>query len=319
MDKKVLKKYVKAGEILRTMQKTARKSIKPGQKLIDIAKEIENGIKKKGGEPAFPVNLSVNNNAAHYTPSADDETVLAGSDVLKVDIGVHVGGYIADAAFTLDFSGKHWKMVEASEKALADAVKVVEERAFGNGAKGGEVAKKGKGAKNGLKLEEIGKAVQGAINACGFKPIQNLSGHGLGQWKAHASPSIPNIEKRDERVLEEGAVFAIEPFATDGRGFVKDAPQSEIFGIDEPRPVRRAEARKAMEFIMEKYHTLPFAERWLMDELGMSEFKRRVALRELLRTKCIKAFPILREEPGKIVTQAETSIALADGKVVVLV
>lgn len=299
----MLKNHVNAGEILREMQKKARKSIKPGQKMLDIALEIENGIRSKGGEPAFPVNLSLNNHAAHYTPSADDELVL-GEDVIKVDIGVHVDGYIADAAFTMDFSGKYREMVEASEQALKDAVELVKKKAL---------------SKNGLEFGEIGKAVQKAINGKGYNPVQNLSGHGLAPWTAHAPPSIANIENNDDRVFEEGMVFAIEPFATDGAGFVKEAPQSEIFGVDEPRPVRNKDARAMMEFIGEKYLTLPFAERWLIEELDMSEFRRKVALRELLRSGCVKAFPILREEEGKIVTQAETSIALVEGRVHVLV
>ncbi len=298
MDKKVLENYLKAGKILKEVQKKAQKSIKHRQKLLDIAEEIEKNIAALGGKPAFPVNLCLNNHAAHYSPSASDETILTEKDVMKVDIGVHIDGYIADSAFTVNLSGEYNKMVEASEKALENAVSVVKE---------------------GVKLEDIGKQVEKTIKGYGFNPIQNLTGHCLQQWVSHAPPSIPNIAKRDERRLEEGAAFAIEPFATDGRGYVKEGVQAEIFQLDEPKPVRNRDARKIMEFIAENYNTLPFAERWIIKELQLSEFARKVALRELLQRKCIKAFPVLHEENGKIVTQAETSLILNKGKVIRLV
>jgi methionyl aminopeptidase len=297
IDKKTAEKYIKAGQILAEVQKKAGKTIKPGQKLLEIAENIEKEIVAlvgKGAGPAFPVNLSLNNDAAHYTPSVNDEKTLGEKDVLKVDIGVHVDGYIADAAFTLDFSQEHGKMVEAAERALEEALSI---------------------AKEGIELGSIGSKIQDTINSYGFNPIQNLSGHGLTRWDAHAAPTISNIAKKDERVLEEGMVVAIEPFATDGKGFVKESAQSEIFQLDEPKPVRNMDARRIVELVAENYHTLPFAERWVEKELKLGEFRRKVAMRELMQRKCISAFPILREESGKIVTQAENSILLFEGKV----
>lgn len=291
----MLEKYIKAGKILKEVREKAKKSIKVGEKLIDIAERVENEIVSLGGKPAFPANLSINNNAAHYSPSIDDETTVGERDVLKVDIGAHIDGYIADCAFTVDFSGENGKMIEAAEKALGNALAIVKE---------------------GVMLQDIGEEIEKTIKGYGFNPIQNLSGHALERWITHGSPSIPNIAKRDERQLEEGMCFAIEPFVTDGRGFVKEGGKAEIFQIDEPKPVRNIEARKIMEFVLECYKTLPFAERWLIKELKMSEFARKVALRELLQKKCIKAFPILHEEKGRIITQAETSILLNEGKAI---
>ena len=114
-------------------------------------------------------------------------------------------------------------------------------------------------------------------------------------------------------------VIAIEPFATDGKGFVREGRQAEIFSLEEKRPVRNMDARKIISYIDETYHTLPFAERWLMDELKLSEFKRKIAMRELMQRKCIRAFPILHEEEGKIVAQTETSVILNSGKLIRLV
>jgi len=298
MEKEVLKNYQKAGKILAETLKKAKKSIKPGQKLLEIAEKTEKGIISRGGEPAFPANLSKNHYAAHFTPSFEDEELLGEKDVLTVDLGAHVDGYVADAAFTLDFSGENGKMIDASEEALEAALSVIKE---------------------GVELRKIGKAIEDVIKKKGFNPIQNLSGHGLERWETHAIPSIPNIDNNDDRILEDDMVIAIEPFATDGQGFVREGTQAEIFSFGEKKPLRNMDARKIISFISEEYKTLPFAERWLMDEFKLSEFKRKIAMRELIQRGCIKAFPILHEDEGKIVTQAETSVILNSGKLIKLV
>ncbi len=298
MDSTELESYQKAGKILKNALDNARKSIKPGQSLLEIAERIEKEILENRAKPAFPVNLSIGNNAAHFSPSIDDASLLSEDAVLKVDAGVHVNGFIADAAFTLDFSGKHEKLLQAAEKALASALEKV---------------------KIGARIGEIGETIEKTIHSLGFKPIENLSGHSLKKFNMHASPEIPNIAKSDARKLEEGMAFAIEPFATNGEGYVREAMQSEIFALDEPKPVRNANARKILEFVSEKYETLPFAERWIAKELKLGEFQRKIAFRELMQAKCIRAYPILREAAGRTVTQAETTVLLSGKDVIVLV
>ncbi len=298
MDEKIAKNYLRAGKILQDAQKKARKQLKVGEKMLTLAENVEKEIASLGGAAAFPINLSVNEEAAHYTPSANDEKVFEEKDVVKVDIGVHVDGYIADAAFTVDLSGEFGKMVKASEDALEAAVKVVKEDA---------------------EIGEIGKVIHNLVAKNGFRPVQNLSGHGLERWDAHAAPTIPNIDKLDDRVLEEGMVIAVEPFVTDGEGYVKESSQSEIFQLQEARPVRSREARQILELVQEKYKTLPFAERWVDRELGLSDFRRKLAMRELMQKGCLHAFPVLKEAEGKTVTQSETSIMLHKGKAVRLV
>lgn len=300
MEEKEAKNYIKAGKILSEVKENAQKGIKLGQKLLDIASKIEAEIVDIGGKPAFPVNLSLNNNAAHYTPSIEDLTAISENDVLKVDIGAHVDGYIADCAFTLDFTGKYGKLVEAAEKALENAVAM---------------------AKPGIELRAIGAAIEKTINGYGFKPISNLSGHGLEQFTQHAEPSIPNTATNDARKLEDECAFAIEPFATTGSGIVREAVQTEIFALEEERPVRNQHARRLLEFIAGEYETLPFAERWIANskKLKFGEFERKVALRELMQSGAIRAFPILHDEKNSFVAQAETSLLLHEGKIINLV
>src|SRR3989344_3749227 len=275
MDKEKIANYKKAGEITAEVQELAAKKLKVGANLFEFAEEIEGAIKKKGGFPAFPINLSRNHVAAHYTPAFESKDEVAQEDVIKVDIGVHVEGFIADSARTIDFSGKHTKMVKAAQAALEKAVSLVKE---------------------GLVIGEMG--------------------HGVEEYDAHTAPTIPNVGSKDSRELENDMAFAIEPFATDGKGFVREGTQAEIFQLLDKKPVRSADARKILDFVDENYDKLPFAERWLQRELKLSEFGRKVAMRELMQKKCIMAFPLLKEEEGKTVTQAETTLLLNEGKVI---
>jgi len=298
MDKETLQKYKKAGEIAKEMQDLAKQKLKVGSNLFEFAELIESEIAKKGGKPAFPINLSKNNIAAHYTPSFESKDEVEENDVIKVDIGVHVDGFIADSAMTIDFSGKYEKMVAASKEALEEAIKI---------------------AKQGAIIGKIGEKIQSTIREKGFNPIQNLSGHGVAEYDAHVGPSIPNIQTKDSNTLKNGMAVAIEPFATDGIGHVSEGNQAEIFQLVEKKPLRNNEARKIISHIEENYKTLPFAERWLQRDLNIPDFSRKIAIRELLKSKTIMAFPLLKEQEGKIVTQAETTLVFLEDKVIRLV
>jgi len=305
MEKEEAEKYLLAGKITKKVVAQAKKSIKPSQKLLEIALNIEKSIfdimakgteGKKKAFPAFPVNLSINENAAHFTPDSACELVLEENQLLKVDLGVQFDGYICDTAFSLNFDNSHAKMIEAAELALENALAI---------------------AKEGTEIGKIGAEIEKTIKGKGFNPIQNLTGHGLARFEQHASPSIPNIATTNPKKLAEGA-FAIEPFATNGEGYVKEGQQSEIFALDKVVPIRNNYARQVLELVSKKYETLPFALRWIEKELKLPEFQRKVAIRELLRAGCIKAFPVLHEETGKIVAQAEKSFIIFEGKTTVL-
>jgi methionyl aminopeptidase len=306
MEKEEAENYILAGKITKGVVETAKKSIKPGQKLLDIAIEIEKNIEKATtttgegrakAKPAFPVNLSINENAAHFTPASDCSLVLEESDVLKVDVGCHIEGFICDTAFTLNFDNSHAKMIEAAELALEEGLKVAMDMA---------------------ELGKIGETIERAIKGKRFNPIANLSGHGLAEFEQHAAPSIPNIATGNPSRLEDGHAYAIEPFATDGEGYVREGGQSEIFSLDKPRPVRNPYARQVLELVAEEFGELPFALRWVEERLKMPEFQRKVAMRELQRAGIIRAYPVLREAPGKFVAQAEKSFILFEGKATLL-
>ncbi len=283
---------IKAGEIARQVKKEVADMIKPGVRLYDIAEFVERRIVELGGKPAFPCNLSINEIAAHYTPYKGDESTLKEGDYLKVDIGVHVNGYIADTAVTFRVGMEEDDLLAASKEALENAISVI---------------------RAGVKISEIGKAIEETIRGYGFNPIVNLSGHKIERYKLHSGISIPNIHRpADSYVLKEGDVIAIEPFATTGAGQVIEVPPALIFMHVRDRPVRMAQARRLLMHIKKEYNGLPFAYRWLQG--FMPEGQLKLALAQLDRVGAIYSYQILREVRGGLVSQFEhTVIVEKDG------
>ncbi len=279
----IIGKYRRAGKILSEVRAEAAKKVVEGASLLSVAEFTENLIREKGGEPAFPINISRNDEAAHSTPSFNDKSVF-GKDMVKLDIGVHIDGYIADTAITVDLSGNP-ELVKAAESALGEAIKFIHA---------------------GVNTSDIGGVIDDTISSFGFKPIINLTGHGLLQYIQHAPPSIPNKRIPHGVILEEGDIVAIEPFATNGGGKIHDAGSAEIYHIVSDRPVRHPSARALLQEIG-KYKTLPFAKRWLGERVDF-------AIVQLVRAGVIQSYPILKEIKGGLISQAEhTIIVTQDG------
>jgi methionyl aminopeptidase len=230
----------------------------------------------------------VNENASHYTPSLNEKTVFSEKDVVNVDIGVHTNGFVGgDIAYTIDLSGNNGKLVEASEEALKNAISLV---------------------RAGRKTNEIGKTIEETITKYGFKPIRNLSGHGLGEYEVHAEPSIPNIDTKIGEELEEGQIIAIEPFASTGDGLVREDRRTEIFSFDREVLTRNMDARNMLVYIQNEYKTLPFAERWLAKKYD--NFKLKIGLKELISRGALIQYPILKDRAGSLVSQAELTLVV---------
>ncbi len=285
MEAELLEKYRKAGRILADVLREAEPKVEVGVPLLDIADFVEELIRSKGAQPAFPCNISLDRNAAHYTPGPVDKSTI-GECMIKLDIGVHVDGYVADAAITVDLSG-HPDLTEASQAALEAALDLVAP---------------------GTSTAQIGAAIEETIIGYGFKPVSNLTGHGLSRYEAHDEPTVPNRAVEKGVILKEGDVIAIEPFATNGSGRISEAPINEIYGFSASRPVRLPQARALMKEIVERYKTLPFARRWLKGE------RAEYALMQLLRSGVVHRYPVLWEVEGALVSQAEhTVVILEDG------
>jgi methionyl aminopeptidase len=280
-------KITQAGKIASQVKAYAKDLIKPGMPLLEIAEKIESKIIELGAKPAFPVNLSINEIAAHYTPSHDDETKAHG--LLKVDLGAHIDGWISDTAFSLDLdnSEENKKLIEASEKALQSAEKTINLN---------------------VSASEIGNQISKAIEPYKFNPIINLSGHEIDQFDLHAGITIPNFNDSKNILIEPG-LYAIEPFATTGIGKVRDGKPSGIYQLTSPKNVRSPIAREILNYIIKEYSTLPFCSRWLVKEFGT---KALIGLRQLETNGNLHHFEQLVESSKGKVSQAENTFLITE-------
>ena len=288
MKDEIFEKYRDAGVIAAKILRRSAQGIRIGGSYLDLVESIEVQVEEEGAALAFPLNLSLNEDAAHDTASPDDARVFAKGDVAKLDLGVQIEGYIADTATTIDL-GNNSLLLEASEQALDAAIKAV---------------------RPGATAGELGAAIQKEIECRGYRPISNLTGHGLDRYILHRPPTIPNIGVNGGVVLEEGMVFAIEPFATTGSGHVGEKTRKEIYSQVSQKPVRIPAARAILGTVKDR-HGLPFARRWL------NEKKLDIALSSLVRSQVLHVYPVLSDIPGSLVSQHEhTVIVTSDGCIV---
>jgi methionyl aminopeptidase len=283
MKDEIFEKYRNAGDIAAKILRRGAKEIREGVSYLEVVESVEVQVGEEGASLAFPLNLSLNEDAAHDTASTGDTRVFSRGDVAKLDLGVQVDGYIADTAITIDL-GNNSLLLEASEKALDAAIKTV---------------------RPGITAGELGAAVQKEIEYRGYRPIANLTGHGLDRYILHRSPTIPNIGVNGGVVLEEGMVFAIEPFATTGSGHVGEKTRKEIYSQISQKPVRTPVARNILNTVKER-RGLPFARRWL------SEIKPDVALSSLVRLQILHVYPVLSDILGSLVSQHEHTVIVTD-------
>lgn len=286
-DPHALECWRRAGKIASGCREWARANIRPGVQVRWILESIEEQIRAQGAQPGFPAQSSRNHVAAHYCSSPEDELVYEQGDCVKVDIGVHVDGYVADTATTVDLSvdGRWTGLIGASRDALAAAIATVGP---------------------GVPVGEVGGAVERAITAAGFQPVRNLTGHGLARWKVHTAPQIPNYAERGGGRLEVGMVFAIEPFASTGRGYIKERGKSEVFMMVRP-PQRAKGLDRGVLRAIEAWRGLPIARRYFRDlETPLVE----ETLARLSRQGSLMRYPPLVEDEGVMVAQTEHSIYL---------
>ncbi len=283
--------WKKAGRIAGEARVFGASLIKEGRTFLEVSGEIEEFIFKKGGKLGFPVQISVNGLAAHYTPFPEDSSVFKRGDIVKLDLGVHINGYIGDTAVTVEVASKEkTDLIKASKEALDAALKL---------------------AKPGIKVGEIGAAVARVIESYNLKPIRNLSGHGVSRFTLHDAPSIPNYNNKDPLVLKEGQVLAIEPFATEGVGLVKEGKGSGNYRLAFPeKQVRDANARKVLDYIREEFYTLPFAKRYLVKKFELS--KVTIALVMLERAGLIYEYAQLPEKTNGLTSQHEHTVIVGE-------
>lgn len=284
--------YVKAGRIAAKVREEARGRDWVGSTVYEICEEVEGRIEGMGAKCAFPVNTSINEVAAHYTAEPGDELTVKEDDLVKIDLGAQVNGWIADTAVTVNYDPAYDALVRVTEEALGNAMGLVRE---------------------GVKASDMGRVIEKTIKRAGYSPIVNLSGHSLGQYTIHAGKSIPNIWSIISFSLSGKSAYACEPFVTtsDGLGFVKEGKTRNIFALASRKRTKDARADALAELIWERFNMLPFALRWITAEY--EEAEARELLQILVKKKAVQAYPVLVEGNGQRVAQAEHTFIPEEG------
>ncbi len=293
--KEILEKYKKAGSIARECLEYGANQVKVGASIREILDDVEKRILSSGSKPAFPAQISLNSAAAHECAVLDDTTILKEGDLVKLDIGTHIDGYVGDNAVTIDLSKneKNKELIKASREALNNALKKAE---------------------IGVKIRDIGKEIEQTIESYGFRPVRNLTGHGLDKFTVHTKPTMPNYDNGDESILKKGMIVAIEPFATNGVGLIHEKGEPTVFQIISEKQTRNMIARDVLKEI-NNYENLPFAQRWIARKFGTN--KANYGITQLLREGIIKDYPPLVEVKSGLVSQSEHTIYV-DEKPIVL-
>ena len=276
--------YLKAGKIAGEVRENVRKKNWVGSTLAEICEYVESEIIKRGAKCAFPVNTSLNEVAAHYTAEPNDPKTVSDADLVKIDLGAQVNGYIADTAVTVNYDTQYDSLVQAAENALQAAMSMI---------------------KVGVKSKDVGRKIQNTIMDMGFKPIANLSGHSLDQYTIHAGKTVPNMWTIGSFSFSENEAFACEPFVTtkNALGFVRNGKIKNIYALVSRKKTKDDEADKLLEYIWNNFNMLPFALRWIVKE--WEEKEARKMLDFLVKKKVVKAYAILVEANGETVAQAE--------------
>lgn len=290
--------YIKSGKIVKEVREWVRGNVRPGIPILDIAVKVEDEIVRRGGQPAFPTGIGVNHVTAHYAPLRDEIGRIGESDLVKVDYGVHIDGYVTDTSITVTENPAYFSLLEATRRALQSAIDA---------------------AKRDRRIGEIAKAIEQTATREGFRPISNLSGHTVQQYIVHAGKSIPNQYAPNLPMLKKDEVFAVEPFLTlhDAAGYVVEGPQETIFSLIIRKRTGDRELDGLMELIWNSRKTLPFTPRWFDEHYKGDRLMR--LLKELEQRRLVRSYPVLVEASGKPVAQFEHTMTLGDdGSVTIL-
>ena len=287
MTPEILESLRAAGRIASEVRRRGATRIVRGALVREVCESVEDDIERRGGGVAFPVQSSRNDIAAHYCPAPEDETIYMDGDLAKLDIGVHVDGWVVDTAVTVNVGDRpeNRPFIQAAEQALESAIAA---------------------AHAGVRVRDMSAAIQRTLSAHRLHPMRNLCGHGVGRYIVHSPPPIPNSPEPNDVVLPAHAVVAVEPFATDGHGLVGERGAAEVFRVD-PDRLDRANLDADITAALAAFRGLPFARRQLR------RFPRpavEATLQKLRQRGQLTAYPPLVERSGRKVAQAEHTLYL---------
>ncbi len=287
-----MQEWARAGQVAAVALRKGAAACDVGVRVIDVVQAIEDHIRSEGLGLAFPATASLNECAAHWTPTHDDDGVLAEGDLVKLDCGAELNGALSDNAMTVEVGdqGLHTDLIETAQACLEEAVSIIGPN---------------------CNLGDVGAAIELTAADRGFKTIQNLTGHSLERYNLHAGLTVPNVGMRIHRRPRIGDVLAVEPFVTTGhKARVENSGPGNIYHFQRNRPQRLPSAKRLIGMIEKRHPKLPFAERHVTDIIDPKKLGFNLA--QLQKQSLLKHYPALSEASGGQVAQFEYCVVVTE-------
>ena len=322
--KEVMENFKKAGNIHKEIKSIILGDgfLTEGKRYIDIADDIEKLILEKTNSDinnleqgiGFPIGLSINECAAHWTPNPGENKLLKKDDLVKIDYGVHYGGCIVDSAFSFSLDDKFNELISISQAATNLVIK--------NSGVGQDLGDLGCIVEEFIESTEIeldGKIVQ-------LKSVKDLTGHKINPWLIHGEKSIPNFSCNYPVKMEENEFYAVETFVSTGTGRTMEGMECSHYMIDTERILydirnkenpeqnyRPIKMDKRENFLYKRIlgfrETLPFCKKWLRRQ---NIDKYQIPLKTLVNKGKVKSYPPLNDSKGSNVAQHEHTIMIRE-------
>ena len=321
MNNSVLVDAIKGANIHKKVGTYIRNEIKPNLSLHNIALLIENKIKEEikfdisnpiSKGIAFPVGLSLNNCAAHYSPNYNEQSIyFTENDILKIDYGVHFNGVIIDSAFTYSLNPKYTDFINISRNLTNYAVSLC-----GPDAILGEI---------GAQIEEYIKSKEIEINGkvYSLRTMSDLSGHKIKPYEIHAGIAVPNIAISYPFRMSPGEFYAIEPFVTTGEGLSIYKEPNSHYMINSKKyedetflKILNKSDKYLLNIIKQNYFTLPFCQKWLYELEQKITFDIDTTLNSLCKKNILHSYPPIYDIKGSIISQFEHTIYVKENGII---
>ncbi|XP_022966600.1 ERBB-3 BINDING PROTEIN 1-like isoform X2 [Cucurbita maxima] len=304
----VVTKYKNAAEIINKALQLVLSECKPKAKIVDVCEIGDSFIREQTGNMyknvkkkiergvAFPTCISVNNIVGHFSPLASDQTVMEEGDILKIDMGCHIDGFIAVAAHTHvlqegPVTGRAADVIAAANTAAEVALRLV---------------------RPGKKNKDVTEALQKVAAAYDCKIVEGVLSHQLKQFVIDGNKVVLSVSNPDTRVddaeFEENEVYAIDIVTSTGEGKPKlvDEKQTTIYkrAVDKNYHLKIKASRFIFSEISQKFPILPFTARALEEKRG------RLGLVECVNHDLLQPYPVLHEKPGDYVAHIKFTVLL---------
>lgn len=306
-DSGLLQNARRAAEAHRRVRYRVQSMLRPGVTLLEIAKCVEESTRvllhgERNNGIGFPVGLSMNSCAAHYTVNpGEEDVVLKEDDVLKIDFGTHSDGRIMDSAFTVAFRDSFEPLLMAAKEGTETGI-----RALGVDVRVCDIGRDVNEVITSYEVEIDGKTWP-------IRPVSDLHGHSISQFKIHGGISIPAVDNRDTTRVRADSFYAVETFATTGRGLIEDRHPCSHFMLEtgRTRKLYNKDLIKVYEFARDLFGTLPFSPRHL-DHYNLLSGGVLKSVNLLTMMKLFAPYPPLNDIDGSRVAQFEHTLYLSE-------